>query len=118
MGDGPKTAVYETRPRVSDCVTVAQFELQEDITVVDLKLINNLSPFTHNLSAKEYAMNRELLKKIDEGLAKPMGSNDSDLDYIPTQYISDFIKSIEDSEGAVFKGIEYSSVMQELSDII
>ena len=45
------------------------------------------------------------MEKIGSEIAKPLRRHDSALDYLPTQYISDFIKS----EG--FAGIEYKSTM-------
>jgi len=113
LSDTEMTTINETRPRSSDYVTIGTFKLLSDINVIDLKIINDLSPFTDELDAKEYAMNRYLFRKINDELAKPMKSNDSDLDYIPTQYVVDFIKGIERDHKPEYGGVEYSSVMCE-----
>jgi len=47
------------------------------------------------------------LKLISQEIAKPLRRHDSELDYLPTQYISDYIKS----QG--FDGVEYMSTMRE-----
>jgi hypothetical protein len=45
------------------------------------------------------------LKLIRDELLKPMRGTDPELDYLPTEYISDLIKSLE------YDGIGYDSVM-------
>ena len=42
----------------------------------------------------EYAINKEHLNKINDEMGKIMRRSDSALDYVPTQYITDFVKSI------------------------
>lgn len=42
-----------------------------------------------------------------------MKSSDSKLDYIPTQYISDFVKNISSGGGKLYSGIEYKSVLNK-----
>ena len=46
-------------------------------------------------------------------MGRIMRRSDSALDYIPTQYITDFVKSITHNEVAEYAGIEYKSVMHE-----
>jgi hypothetical protein len=55
----------------------------------------------------QYAINIEHLKLISQEIAKPLRRNDSVLDYLPTQYISDYIKSQN------YDGVEYISSMCE-----
>ncbi len=46
------------------------------------------------------------------GTGKPVRYSDSALDYVPTQYIADFIKSITTIYGQkMFQGIKYRIVM-------
>lgn len=61
----------------------------------------------------EYAINKEHLNKINNEMGRIMRRSDSALDYIPTQYITDFVKSITHNEVAEYAGIEYKSVMHE-----
>ena len=42
-------------------------------------------------------------------MSRPLRRSDSTLDYIPTQYIVDFIKSIEHDGAPEYDGIEYNS---------
>ena len=111
LGDTKETTIYETRAGVFDYVTVGEFVLKEDIIVVDLKRINQISPFTEGLDCLEYAINREHLNKINDEMSKAMRRSDSTLDYVPTQYITDFIKNIMHMGKQEYAGIEYKSVM-------
>ena len=114
LGNSPETTIYETRAGAYDYVTVGSFALKSNIIVVDLKLINQISPFVDGMDMLEYAVNREHLNKINDEMSKVMRGSDSTLDYVPTQYITDFVKSICDSDGnRVYSGIEYKSVMNK-----
>ncbi len=114
LGDSAATTIYETRAGAYDYVTVGQFQLKKDIIVADLKGINQISPFMDVLDCLEYAINKEHLNKIDDEMSKVMRRSDSVLEYLPTQYIADFIKSIKDSNGQnEYSGIEYKSVMHK-----
>lgn len=105
------TSIYETRAGAFDFVSVGCFELQKDITVVDFKLINQISPITEELDALQYLINKEYLNKINNEMGKVMRRSDSLLDYIPTQYITDFIQSITHDGRYEYDGIEYKSTL-------
>lgn len=92
-----------------DYVTVGKFKLLKDIEVISLAEIDKISPFigiNYGFDYTQYATNIEHLKMIGQEIAKPL-RNDNALDYLPTQYISDYIKS----KG--YDGIEYISTMCE-----
>lgn len=111
LSDSVETTIYETRAGAYDYVTVGKFELKKDIIVVDLKKINQISPFIDGLDCLEYAINKEHLNKINNEMGKIMRRSDSALDYVPTQYITDFVKSIVRDNEQEYAGIEYKSVM-------
>lgn len=102
-----RSTLYEIRAGVYDYVTVGKFRLQKDIEVINLAEIDKISPFIgidYGFDFTQYAINIEYLKMIGQEIAKPL-RNDNALDYLPTQYISDYIKS----KG--YDGIEYISTM-------
>lgn len=105
LSDSMKTTLYEIRAGKYDYVTVGRFKLKSNIKVIDLEKIDKISPFINTIDYTQYAINIEHLKKIAEEISKPVRNN-NELDYIPTQYISDYIKS----QG--YDGIEYASVMR------
>lgn len=105
-----ETTIHEVRANIFDYVTIGTFVLQKDIVVVDFRSINNISPFAIEDLTK-YAINKPILEKINNEIAKSVSRNDSILNYLPTQYICDYIKSIRDNKTGqnIYAGIEYSS---------
>lgn len=104
LANSPDTTLHEIRAGIYDFITVGKFRLLEDIEIVNLANIDKISPFK-DLDSNLIAINLPHLKKIGQDIARPLRRYDSDLDYIPTQYICDYIKS----KG--FAGIEYKSTM-------
>ena len=106
-----ETTFHEIRASEYDYVTVGTFKQLKTITVVDLQQIHKISPFKVD-DCMALAINREHLLKINQEMSRTMRRGDSPLDYLPTQYICDFIMSITDEDGQpVFDGIEYQSAM-------
>lgn len=101
------TALYEVRSNLYDYVTIGEFILLQDIKVVNLEGISSVSPFIYSPGndLQQYAVNQKCLKEIAEDIGKPMRRNDSPLEYLPTQIISEYIKS----QG--YDGVEYASTM-------
>ena len=106
LSDTVKTTLHETRAGVYDYVTVGEFNLLKKISVINLGEIDKISPF-RGLDFTQLAINIKHLHKISDMIAKPVRRHDSSLDYLPTQYISDFIKR----QG--YDGIEYASTMNK-----
>lgn len=104
-----ETTLHEVRAGVFDFVSVGTFRLKKDITVVDLKLISSISPFVDGLEYLDHAINKQYLERLNAEMSKSLRRSDSTLDYIPTQYIVDFIKSIEHNGEQEYDGIEYNS---------
>lgn len=103
------TVLHEVRAGLYDYVTVGKFVLKKDITVVNLKGICDISPFLSDMDFLDYAINKDYLVRLDEDMSKSLRRNDSTLDYVPTQYVTDFIKSIEHDNMNEYSGIEYKS---------
>lgn len=87
-----KTTVKEIRAHAFDYVTIATFKLIREINVLDLCSITHNSPFYADTDKVDYLINEQIMRAIERDLAKPMSRWDSELDYLPTQYISDFAK--------------------------
>lgn len=98
------TTLYETRAGVYDFVSIGKFVLQKDIEVVNLSDIDKLSPFIVS-DINLIAANIQHLNNISADIAKPLRRHESSLDYLPTQYICDYIKSQN------FAGVEFKSTM-------
>lgn len=109
LSDSKETTLYEIRAGVYDFVTVGSFKLLKDIEIINLAGIDQISPFigiNYGFDFTQYAINIEHLKMLAQEIAKPV-RNDNALEYIPTQYISDYIR------GQGFDGIEYISTISK-----
>ena len=100
-----ETTLYEVRASFLDYVSIGEFELNADVKIVALRDINNISPFLPDLDLKEYASNKNILYQFGSALSKPLRRIDSDLEYLPTQYLCEYIKSLG------IDGVEYASAM-------
>lgn len=97
------TTLYETRASLLDNVTIATFRLTHDINIIDLKDENSVSPILLEDSIEKYMSYRNYLLKLGSELSKPIRKQDNELDYLPTQYLCEFIKSLG------YDGVEYRS---------
>lgn len=107
LSDSEETTLCEVRAGLYDFVSVGRFTLQKEIQVINLTKIDRISPFLqspYGLNLTEYAINLPHLRRIALELAKPL-RNANILEYLPTQYICDFIRS----KG--YDGVEYKSTM-------
>ena len=111
LADDRVTTLNEVRAGAYDYVTIGEFILKEDITIIDFTLLEQISPFTGD--ALQLAINMDHLKKISNEIAKPLRRSDGSLDYLPTQYIADFIKSVKYDDGKSYEGIKYKSTLYQ-----
>ena len=100
------TTFHEIRARDLDYVSVGEFVPNKEIKLVDLSNLHKISPFSAGTFGCEwFAINMNILKKISDEIAKPLRRQDSELDYLPAQYIADFIKCLG------YDGICYRSTL-------
>lgn len=112
LTDNRETTFHEIRAAEYDYITIGTFKALVPLRVVDLKRIALISPFSGDVDCTGLAINSEHLRRINEEMSKIMRRGDSALDYLPTQYVADFVKSITDEDGKpLFDGIEYQSTM-------
>ena len=102
--DNKHTVLYEIRATFLDEVSVANIKLdsskKETITISDFTEKHSI--YIPNGVNKR--IKTTLLKKvISRELSKPMRRYDSELDYIPTQFICEFIKTFTGVQGIKFK---------------
>lgn len=98
------TTLYEARASLYDYVSIGTFRLEESIRVINLsKLTYDVFYLSEKESLEEVIVHSSFIEKLELELSKPRRKNDSELDYLPTQYLSELIKSMG------FDGIEYKS---------
>jgi hypothetical protein len=104
LGSDLNTTLYEARASLYDFVCVGEFRLEENIQVINLSR-NTYDPFVlaENDFLEEVMMHSQFIEKLNQELSRPRRRNDSELDYLPTQYLSELIKSMG------YTGIEYQS---------
>lgn len=98
------TAIKEVRAGAFDYVTVAKFKLKNEIKVVDLRLLDNISPFSVS-DPVSLAINKDTLLMLKSEVEKPIRATENTIEYIPIQYFCDYIRSKD------FMGIVYNSTM-------
>lgn len=103
LASDSKTAISEVRAGALDYVTIAKFKLLEDINIIDFEKIEKISPFFNGIDITALAINNNILKTINKEISRPLGGSGRALDYLPTQYISDYIKSIGEWQGIKYK---------------
>ncbi len=109
LSSNEKTTLFETRSYVYDYVTIGEFQLIANMRIARLQNIDKLSPFLidEDILGKFLAL-RSYLLTLEKELSKPVRRGDNELDYLPSQYLCEFIKSIG------FDGIEYRSSLYEV----
>ncbi|MBS1528746.1 MAG: RES family NAD+ phosphorylase [Bacteroidetes bacterium] len=103
-----KTTLYETRIALHETLSVGKFISTEPINMVSLKKIESLGPFEvikKQFTLDEFIEYRPYLQKLESELSKPVRKQDIHLDYLPTQFLCEFCKSIG------FDAVEYRSSM-------
>lgn len=107
LSNNRKTTIKEIRAHAFDYVTIATFKTNRELRVLDLSSITHSSPFYAGANKIAYLINEGHLRKIENDMAKPMSRWDSDLDYLPTQFISDFAKYLG------YDGVKYFSTFDK-----
>ena len=101
--NNPYTALVEVRPRLGANVSIATINVDKKLTLLDFTMKNS------SRNMKEAKLN--LFADLSMLFSKPVTSDDDILDYIPTQYIAEYVKNL-DYDGIVFR----SSLTPEIGE--
>ena len=93
LANNIETTLFEVRAGLKDFVSVGTFKLKENITVVNLNSYDVFRLAESEL-LEDAILHQSFIDKLDEELSKPRRRSDSELDYLPTQYLSELIKSM------------------------
>lgn len=98
------TTLYEARASLYDYVTIGEFRLKENIKVINLRG-NTYDPIllAERDLLEDFLIHLPFIKKLETELSRPRRRSDNELDYLPTQYLCEFIKSMG------FDGVEFQS---------
>ena len=98
-----ETAMAESRPWLGAYISVGQFKINKDISLVDCSRLHGKSFMFYMDEPSPKKKEESVWFNIDKAFSSPITANDSTADYIPTQIIAEFFKS----NG--FDGIFYKS---------
>lgn len=105
LADELKTTLYETRASLFDYISIGEFRLTTDIQTINLRERHIYDPIqlAEEEALEDFLVHYSFIARLERELSRPIRRNDSKLDYLPTQYLSEFIKSLG------FDAIEYRS---------
>ena len=108
----PETTFYEIRVVYLDRVSTGVFSNKKDIRIVDFTQAKSPFDLFGDFEVRENIVAELVMKQLMSDLSKPMRRVDSKLEYIPTQFICEFIKYSTDADGIAFNsslssGINY-----------
>lgn len=109
LGSMPETAAAEIRPHTGEVACVADFTIPE-IRAVDLRNPRKLvSPFILTDASEIGQLQADLpfLERLGEELTRPVLPQGAAIDYIPSQYLCEFIKK------SGFDGVVYRSSVSD-----
>ena len=110
LGSTHNTAISEIRPHPGEVACVVKFTLNQDMKIVDLREPRKLvSPFLLE-DEQEIALLRgdiEFLEKLGKELTTPVLPTAAAIDYIPSQYLCEFIKKCG------YRGVIYKSSVSD-----
>lgn len=108
-----ETCVAEVRPSLTDTISVGVFKVKKQLKLVDV--INPFigSPFKYKNDFTLIYTAKGFLKSLGNTLMLPIDPRNSYLEYLPSQYVCEFIKSLG-YDGLIYK----STVLNGLNYIL
>lgn len=97
-----ETTVYEARATFLDNISIGKFQLKDgkELTLVDFT--SKQSPFDHDIDIVSFTKARLTRDIISQDLSEPLRRYDSELEYIPTQFICEYIRFFTKADGIQF----------------
>jgi hypothetical protein len=105
LGSTELTAISETRPYTGEIACVADFEIDDDLALVDLRTPKKtVSPFLLSEPEEIGRMRSDLpfLERLGDELTRPVLPQSAAIDYTPSQYLCEFIKD-QEYDGVIYK---------------
>lgn len=105
LGSHPETAVSEVRPHTGEVACVADFLISAPLKAVDLRNPRKLvSPFVLGDASAIGQLRADIpfLERLGEELTRPVLPRSAGIDYIPSQYLCEFIKK-SGYDGVVYR---------------
>lgn len=110
LGDGNLTVLYESRALAKDILSVASFEITEDLDVVDFTFKPDLfgtfqqSPEIFLDEVQRYVLLNEVAKDLSKAVRR---YDNKEIDYLPTQFVCEYIRLVTVADGLIFRSAQY-----------
>jgi hypothetical protein len=101
LSSNPETAIAETRPWIGAWVSLGTFRLVRDVRIVDCT-IGRRKRMPHLDEPPPAERERCVWRDINEAFARPVVTDESPTEYVPTQVLGDLFQS-EGLEGIAFR---------------
>lgn len=102
-----ETTLYEIRAAYLDDVSIGIFKPLEGKEIVLVDFTEDINVYANVGNLNEYVKSVLLKLLISKDLSKPMRRYDSELEYIPTQFICEFIRYNAEVDGILFESSLY-----------
>lgn len=109
LSEEPKTTFYETRVNMHDVVSVGEFKILganplyvEDLTDIDLNDLDILDEDVVKLAKRKL-----LIRALSHDMSNPMRRFDSKIEYVPTQFICEYVQLTQNVSGIRFSSSVY-----------
>lgn len=88
------TTYYEVRALYLDKLAIGMFKVKRDLRILDFTSVLSLYYAYNNATSSlaEEIAKQKILQLISNDLSKPLRRFDTDLEYVPTQYICEYCK--------------------------
>lgn len=105
LGSEIVTSISEIRPHTGEIACVADFSIQDDLELIDLRHPRKtVSPFSgggaENVGQMRFDL--EFLERLGNELTRPVSRQATAFDYTPSQYLCEFIKKCG-YDGVIFR---------------
>lgn len=110
LGSEPDTAVTEVRPHPGETLSLARFTLDAKVQLIDLRNPRQqVTPFVMEDLEEVAGMRGDIdfLERLGQELTTPVLPNAAAIDYIPSQYLCEFIKQVG------YDGVVYASSVSQ-----
>lgn len=107
LTESQETVMYELRAVTGDQISIGEFEIDNDLDVLNFTKKEDLYNLyvSDNYDTLRQAVQRQiLLHEISKDMSKPVRRyDDPDLDYLPTQFVCEYIRIIMKEDGIIFE---------------
>jgi hypothetical protein len=108
VAEDKDTAVSEVRPSLGEILSIGELNSNKELKIIDFSKHNGKF-FVINPSQND--INEAAWRDMDKAFSIPVKNNDFNSDYVPTQIIAEFIKSLG------YDGIAYKSSLAQGKNI-